>query len=155
MNIKVLEIALSKKELAVVPLGNRLYKLCEDFEVCVKTDNGTFVYKFKKGFVTNFRSGGQVVDRFVDQIGSSVFVQVSWLIHDAAYTPCESCHGAHPISRELADRLLRETLICAGFGAFKSGLVYYAVRAGGRSAYEEDDELTAENSKLFSFELAA
>jgi hypothetical protein len=55
--------------LAVTPMGNRLYRIAKDTRVTVKTDEGNFDFYFKAGFVTNFRSGGALVDRFVDQVG--------------------------------------------------------------------------------------
>lgn len=137
--------------LVVNPLGDRYYKLAQETEVVVHTDDGDFFYNFSPGFVTNFRSGGLFVDRFVDQIGSSVNVQVCWLCHDAAYTPCQACNMKHPISKQLADELLAAMLKFSGMGKFKAELVYYSVKWFGLSAYEDDDELTESNSKLFTF----
>lgn len=153
--MKVYSIELTRKELSVTPLGNRLYKLNQDLGVRVRTDQGTFIYDFCKGFVTNFRSGGLFVDRFIDQIGSSTLIQVCWLCHDAAYTPCVGCHGEHPITRQLADELLQAMLIYSGMSTIKAGAVYYSVHWFGRSAYEEDDELTEMNSILFTFSWSA
>lgn len=153
--IKVYSIRLSKKEISVTPLGNRLYKLNQDLSVSVITNQGIFTYRFCKGFITNFRSGGLFVDRFIDQIGSSVKIQACWLVHDAAYTPCAACKGEHPISRQLADELLKAMLIYSGMGKVQATAVYYSVHWFGRSAYEEDDNLTEANSVLFTFSWAA
>lgn len=150
--MKVNKILLSLPELPVVPLGNRLYKLAQDYKVTVVTDEGLFIYKFKKGFITNFRSGGLLVDGFVDQIGDGPEIQASWLIHDAAYTPCDAFDGEHPISRARADEILKACLLHAGMKPYKANIVYYSVRWFGGSAYEEDDELTESNSVLFTFD---
>lgn len=134
----------------VEPLGNRLYKLSEFTRVIVQTDEGKFVFEFKPGFITNFRSGGVLVDSFVDQIGNGN-TQLAYLCHDAIYTPCASCGGEHPVSRKLGDQILKAMLLYAGMGKFKASVVYSSVRAFGSGAYDEDDALTASNSKAFNF----
>lgn len=140
--------------ICVVPLGNRLYRLAHDLLISFVTDEGSFNFFFKPGFVTNFRSGGLFIDRFIDQIGD-LWQQAAYLCHDAAYTPCAALKMEHPISRKLADELLRAVLVKCGMGKFKASLVYNSVRLFGKSAYEKDDNLTATNSKLFTFEWRA
>lgn len=140
--------------ICVVPLGNRLYRLAHDLLISFVTDEGSFNFFFKPGFVTNFRSGGLFIDRFIDQIGD-LWQQAAYLCHDAAYTPCAALKMEHPISRKLADELLRAVLIKCGMGKFKASLVYNSVRLFGKSAYEKDDDLTETNSKLFNFEWSA
>lgn len=148
--MKVRDITTDVFTLAVTPIGNRLYKLARDTKVRVYTDEGVFAFDFCKGFVTNFRSGGVAVDCFVDQVGDEKKA-LAYLIHDAIYTPCATLGGEHPVSRKKGDKLLRAALQWAGMGSFKAGLVYRSVRFFGRSAYWENDALTDENSKLFSF----
>lgn len=145
----------TQSSLCVNPLGDRLYKLAKAIKVNVYTDEGLFHYEFQPGFITNFRSGGLFVDRFIDQIGSSVNIQVCWLVHDGNYTPCYSLEMEHPVSKKLADRLLKAMLEFSEMPKFKSGMVYTSVKWFGNSAYEEDDELTEKNSRLFSFEWGA
>lgn len=150
--IEVIDIRSFPEEIPVVPLGNRYYKTSDKYsriEIYTKKD-GIFVFEFFDGFITNYRSGGLVVDRFVDQIGNSD-QQRSYLPHDAAYTPCKACNGEHPISKELADDLLRGCLIYSGMSKVKANVVYWSVKLFGRKAYEEDDEFTKMNSELFSF----
>lgn len=137
--------------LAVTPMGNRLYKVATDTSVSVATDEGYFVFKFKAGFVTNFRSGGVAVDAFVDQVGDEKKA-LCYLVHDAIYTPCAALGMEHPLSRKKGDELLRDALKYAGMPKWKAGLVYRSVRWFGHSAYWEDDALTGSNAKLFSFE---
>lgn len=139
------------KALCITPMGDRYYKICNDYEIIVRTSNAEYRYNICNGFVTNFRSGGLLVDSFVDQIGDSLPVQLSWLCHDAAYTPCASLNGKHPIGRKEADELLRAMLRFAGMSSFKASAVYNSVRLFGGSAYKEDDHLTMVNSELFSF----
>ncbi|MEE0937744.1 MAG: hypothetical protein UIG52_06905 [Bacteroidales bacterium] len=116
----------------------------------ISTDVGVFTFAFDFGFITNFRSGGVLVDFFLDQIGTTL-VQLAYLLHDACYTPCFMLAGEHPVSKKLADELLKAMLIYAGMSSWKASLVHTSVKLFGKSAYDEDDELTEENSKLFTF----
>lgn len=152
--MKVHDIQLNRPNLAVVPQGDRYYELAQDTEIKVVSDIGLWVFGFKTGFITNFRSGGPMVDRFVDQVGDADKAKI-YVIHDAIYTPCDYCNGEHPVSRKLGDEFLRDGLAWAGMGKFKRNMVYYAVRAFGNGAYEEDDRLTETNRKLFTFEWKA
>lgn len=137
--------------LCITPMGDRYYKICNDYEIIVRTSSNEYRYNICNGFVTNFRSGGLLVDSFVDQIGDSLPVQLSWLCHDAGYTPCASLGNKHPLGRKEADELLRAMLRFAGMSSFKASCVYNSVRLFGGSAYKEDDRLTKANSELFSF----
>lgn len=149
--MKVCSITTSPAQLKVTPIGNRLYKVAEDVTIRVSTSEGVWVFRFFKGFVTNFRSGGVLVDSFIDQIGDEEKSLV-YLVHDAIYTPCLALGFEHPVSRKLGDQFLRAGLRWAGMGSFKASCVYNSVRLFGTSAYDEDDALTATNSRLFTFE---
>lgn len=152
--MKVYAITTDTLALAVTPMGNRLYRIAKDTKVEVLTDVGNFVFKFKAGFVTNFRSGGVGVDLFVDQVGDEKKA-LCYLVHDAIYTPCAMLGMEHPVSRIRGDQLLRAALLYAGMHKLKAAVVYNSVRLFGHSAYWEDDALTSANSKLFSFEWVA
>ena len=131
-------------------LGNRYYEIAEPLSVVINTDKDILVYHFDAGFVTNFRSGGAIVDSFIDQIGDEAH-QICWLIHDSNYTPCDMLNMAHPLSKSDSDKLLRAMLRKAGESSFKVDMVYYSVKIFGKSAYYDDDSLTEKNSKLFKF----
>ena len=152
--MNVYSIAMDRPSLAVTPIGNRYYKVAQDTRISVFTDSGCFEFGVKSGLVTNFRSGGPLVDRFVDQVGDEQ-KSLIYLIHDLCYTICDDCNGGHPVTRELADEFLRAGLEWAGMGKLKRNVVYYAVRAFGKSAYEEDDHLTDTNRVLFTFSWSA
>ena len=100
--MKVNCIATDTLALAVTPIGDRLYKVACDTKVSVQTDEGVFLFKFLRGFTTNFRSGGVAVDSFIDQIGDER-KSLCYLVHDAIYTPCEALGGEHPLSRKKGD----------------------------------------------------
>ena len=140
--------------LKVTPIGNRLYKVAEDFSVTIYTDEGLLEFDIKKGFDTNFRSGGVAVDPFVDQIGDEG-KSLWYLIHDLIYTPCAALDMEHPMSRKLGDQLLKAGLVYSGMPKWKANAVYWSVRLFGDWAYEQDDALTSSNSKLFNFDWAA
>lgn len=140
----------AKSHIDVIPIGERYYKTSFPNGIAISTDVGTFHYAIDNGFVTNFRSGGKLVDTFIDQIGS-IYCQLAYLIHDANYTPCLSLKKEHPLSRKASDELLKAMLVFGGMSKLKSSLVYNSVRLFGGSAYDEDDELTEENSKRFTF----
>lgn len=149
--MKVYSITSLPAPLKVTPIGNRLYRVAEDVTVRVGTSEGAWVFRFFKGFVTNFRSGGMLVDGFIDQVGDEMKGLV-YLVHDAIYTPCLALGLEHPMSRLLGDQFLRAGLRWSGMGSFKAACVYNSVRLFGASAYDEDDVLTATNSRLFTFE---
>ena len=149
--MKVYSITSSPAQLKVTPIGNRLYEVAEDVTIRISTSDGVWVFRFFKGFVTNFRSGGVLVDSFIDQVGDEKKSLV-YLVHDAIYTPCAALDFEHPVSRLLGDQFLRAGLRWAGMGSFKASCVYNSVRLFGASAYDEDDALTATNSHLFTFE---
>ena len=148
--MKVYSLVLDQPSLAVTPMGDRYYKLAHDTKISVFTDIGCLEFFGKQGFITNFRSGGRLVDGIVDQVGDEQ-KSLIYLIHDMMYTPCDFCNGEHPVTREMADEFLRDGLEWAGMGKFKRELVYYSVRVFGKSAYEEDDHLTSTNRMLFTF----
>ena len=148
--MNIFSVTMDKPCLAVTPIGNRFYRLAQDTEITVETKRYFFVFGFQKGFVTNFRSGGPLVDGFIDQIGDEKKAQI-YLLHDATYTPCDDCSGEHPMRRRRADRLLRDGLGWANMSKFKRNLVYNSVRLFGYNAYKKDDEWTDNNRTLFTF----
>lgn len=135
--------------LTLVPLGNRLYAIANDVKIKVFVDEGVFNYTFKRGFETNFRSGGNLVDCVVDQFGNQN-EQISWLVHDCNYG--YDVNDEHPTSKQMADKLLKAMLEYAGMGIVKRNTVYYSVKWFGQTAYDEVCGLTELNKDLFKFE---
>lgn len=137
-------------KLVSYPIGDRLYKIYGANKIEISTNEGKFTYIIYPEFITNYRSGGLLVDIFIDQIGS-IWSQLAYLIHDLNYTPCLALLMEHPLSRETSDILLREMLRFGKMSAIKRNIVYNSVRVFGKRAYYKDDELTEINSKLFDF----
>lgn len=150
--MKILDINIDTLALAVTPVGDRYSRLFHDTVIDVKTEEeGVYRFIFKSGFMTNFRSGGLLVDFFIDQIGDEQ--KALWyLVHDAIYTPCAALGMEHPLARKTGDELLKAGLIFSGMSKLEAGLVYRSVRLFGHTAYWKDDEHTQSNSKLFNFE---
>ena len=149
--MKVFNVISTPARLAVTPLGNRLYEQASDVEtITVVTDCGRLVFTSLKGIVTNFRSGGPLVDPFIDQIGDEAKSKL-YKVHDIIYTPCAALGMEHPLSRKFGDELLHAGLLWARMDRIRAGLVYRSVRLFGGPAYDEDDALTSANSKLFTF----
>lgn len=149
--MKILDININTPALAVVPVGDRYSRLFLDTVIEVTTGEGVYKFMFNHGFMTNFRSGGVLVDLFIDQIGDEK--KALWyLVHDAIYTPCAALGMEHPLARKTGDELLKAGLIFSGMSKFEAGLVYRSVRMFGHSAYWKDDEHTQSNSRLFNFE---
>ena len=144
--MKVKDIIFDKDGFKLKALGNRYFQIVDPTKVTVITDIGKLEALFHPGFITNFRSGGLGVDRFIDPIGDDLH-QASWLIHDGNYTPCiNKCYN-HAIDRKTADDLLLAMLLFAGESKFKARIIWASVRLFGSSAYKDDDAFTFENYK--------
>lgn len=142
----VKKIIYPKDGLRLHALGNRYFQVVEPTHITVNTDVGELEALFRPGFITNFRSGGLGVDRFIDPIGDDLH-QASWLIHDGNYTPCINKCYEHAIDRKTADELLFAMLLFAGESKFKARVIWASVRLFGSSAYKDDDAFTFENYK--------
>lgn len=165
MALKMLGIEYSEP-IELTALGNRFYKLTNPHST-------NFVFKDLKldkiyiiranylaGFITNFRSGGPLVDFFIDQIGNQR-MQELYLFHDAAYTPNSLMDGEpkHLLSKSKADEILRAGIIFAldknpkrwkWANRVKARIVKLAVTLFGGSAYRDNDAVTDKNSALFT-----
>lgn len=136
--------------LNISPAGDRIFILSAPVSWNIVTDEGCFSFSAYAGVYTNFRSGSPIVDLFIDRLGTEK-TAICYLTHDLCYTPCKALGGNHPLSRKLSDKLLAATLRYSGMSKAKCATVYAAVRAFGRSAYEDDDQFTESNSALFTF----
>lgn len=142
----VKDIILPKGGFKLKACGDRYFQIAEPTEVRVITDIGELNVRIRPGFVTNFRSGGLGVDRFIDPIGDDLH-QACWLVHDCNYTPCINKCYEHAIDRKTADDLLLAMLLFAGESKFKARVIWASVRVFGSSAYKDDDAFTFENYK--------
>lgn len=141
---------LQKTRFTIEPLGNRHFELCAAARCLANLgDKGIWECEALPHTIIDFRSGGPIVDLFVDQMGENSDIRYAYLMHDMMYTR-ECGRNTHTFSRKFADLVLREILISAGMSKFKAYTVWAAVRMFGKSAYENDDEYTDRNVMGFS-----
>ena len=109
------------------PTLERLFILEQDWEIrVVSSDEGTLHYKIQKGFTTDARSGGPLVDSIIPWTGNQMEMW-SWFVHDVNY------YGF--VSFSLANEILRQMLLLAGMSSWKTFLVYHAVDLFGESSW--------------------
>lgn len=154
MNIEVTNI-LVNKPVVVQPIGNRHYALDnEELKITVITkEDGIFKLTVLENFLTDFRSGGPLVDLFIDQIGSTTDKQVCYIFHDAAYNTLPN--GQHILSKDIADELLRAMLVFVGVSKWKASMVKFAVAHFGDKAYNVEDQYSEQNHDKIKFEWSA
>lgn len=134
--------------IALRPLGNRRFAVVRGFDFEMRlSDHTKLIARVHKNYVTDFRSGGPLVDRFIDQFGETPKIQCCYLMHDLFYT--RRANGTHFKTKAFADEVLRESLICAGLPSWKAKMVWAAVKLFGKSAYEDDDEYSIPNATRF------
>jgi len=132
--------------------GVDLWRLSNPVYVEVLTNEGKLCYTMHIGFPTNMRSGSHLIDWLIPKFTKNNRYNLALLCHDFAYTKLPD--GTNPISRELADELLRQMVILSGeLGKFRAWLMHRALRVGGGSAYEcENKGEYKEAGELLRFE---
>jgi len=135
--------------------GVDLWRLKEQVAVSVYTSEGVLVYNMKPGFPTNMRSGSHLIDFIIPKFTRNNKYNLAILCHDFAYTKLPD--GSNPISRKLADEILRQMVILSGeLGWFRAAIMYGALRIGGGSAYScENKGDYADAGNYMSFEWRA
>jgi hypothetical protein len=118
--------------------GVDLWKLKSKVEVKVFTSEGTLVYTMLPGFLTNMRSGSHLIDFLIPKFTENNDYNLALLCHDFAYTKLPN--GFNPITRELADELLRQMCILSGeLGNVRAWIMHKALRVCGASAYDGEN----------------
>jgi len=132
--------------------GEDLYRLSYPVHAEVFTNEGRLVYDMAIGFPTNMRSGSHLIDFLIPKFTKNNRYNLALLCHDFAYTKLDS--GQNPISRALADELLRQMVVFSGqLGSIRAGIMHLALRIGGASAYEcENTGDYADAGALMKFE---
>lgn len=131
--------------------GDRYFRLEKELTILVTTDSAVVEYKVMPGFVTDFRSGGPIVDLFIKQFGTNL-MQAAYICHDIAYTPMFTKDGcrSHQIEKNYADALLEQMLVYAHVKRWKARVVRWVLRFFGKKAYMNDNAFSVENSKRYS-----
>jgi hypothetical protein len=107
--VKFDEKDFSPNDYALIPCGINLWKLSCDVSVVINMPAGKG-YKFliKKGFVTNLRSGSDLLNPWIPRMGDKDMT-LAYILHDALYTWNEC--GDHFLQKNVADDLLKAMLI--------------------------------------------
>jgi len=128
--------------------GVDLWRLSNQVCVDVKTSEGILCYHMNPGFPTNMRSGSHLIDWLIPKFTRNNKYNLALLCHDFAYT--KMADGQNPISRELADELLRQMCILSGeLGAARAAIMHRALRIGGAPAYGCANEGDYEGAEAF------
>ena len=121
-------VKLTNSPLEVMTLPSDQWSLVADITIEYYTKrDGVLRWYIKKGFHTNFRSGGTLISPFYPKIGKYA---IAWLAHDAGYG--DEDEGP---SRAMTDALMYAALRELGMGPIRAWLAYKAVRIAGKSAY--------------------
>ena len=127
--MKVDYIATSPMEPAFIPIGGGKWKLSEDTVIRIHTNEGVLCFYAQEGFITDFRSGGRLVDYIAPRVGN-LKIALSWFTHDLMYRL--KC-----VSKGLSDEILRQSLIIGGLSPWRAKLVKSGLWFGGRGAYDD------------------
>lgn len=100
-------------------VGRRLYRMKSDGCAWVETDTGTVQIKWKKGFITDGRSGGMWIDWLFPNWGSDL-EKVVVICHDILFHDFD-------LSFEFSNELLRASMRCIGYSNWRSELVHTGV----------------------------
>jgi len=115
--------------------GNDLYRLSQPVHAEVLTNEGKLVYDMRIGFPTNMRSGSHLIDWLIPKFTKNNDYNLALLCHDFAYTKLDN--GQNPLSRAVADELLRQMVILSKqLGPKRARIMYEFVSKFGASAYE-------------------
>lgn len=80
----------------------------EDQNIFINFENGTqWKFKILKGFLSDYRSGGNLVDFFVPHFADSVY-SLAVCLHDANYTVNKD--GFHNLSKDESDTLMKSMI---------------------------------------------
>jgi len=132
--------------------GEDLYKVQNKVNAEVITNEGTLHYTIKPGFPTNMRSGSNAINWFIPKFTGNNKYNLAILCHDFAYTKLPN--GNNPLSKEVADELLRQMVIMSGqLGSIKAAVMYQFVdKLGGSAYYSENTGDYADAGEYMAFE---
>jgi hypothetical protein len=128
--------------------GKDLWRIADKAMCNVYTDEGVLKYTIYPGFPTNMRSGSHIIDPIIPKFTKNNAYNLAILIHDFNYTVYRN--GTPPVSRLLADQILRQMAMLSGeLGGFRAALMYRALRIGGGSAYSSQNTGDYEGAEKF------
>lgn len=123
-----------------------VFQLAEPLSIWLNYEGGVrFQIDLAKGFVTNFRSGSDLLNKFIPKFteGPGLTYSLGILAHDALYTIKGECHySATRVmqqSKKWVDEMLTECMRLSGIGKVGRGLVHVALAVFGSSAWNEEE----------------
>lgn len=148
--MKLLNVEIMNSPIYVTIAGDRYFRNERELTIKVTTDAQILEYTLLPGFVTDFRSGGPLVDHFIQQFGTEL-MQAAYICHDIAYTPMFTDEGrrGHQIEKPFADALLEQMLIFAQVKKWKARIVWLALKLFGKKSYVKDNAYSVENAKKY------
>jgi hypothetical protein len=97
-------------EILETPIGNNLWELKQDLSVWINMPAGKgYKYTVKAGFVTNYRSGSDLIGPVIPRTGRNAR-SICYIIHDACYTWLGAKADCHCMEKKDADALLKAML---------------------------------------------
>jgi len=118
--------------------GVDLYRLTNPVYAEVLTNEGKLCYTIDIGFPTNMRSGAHYIDWLIPKFTGNHKYNLALLCHDFAYTKLPD--GNNPITKDVADELLRQMVIMSGqLGRGRARIMYEFVSKLGGSAYSSEN----------------
>jgi len=98
--------------LDLTPVSENLWKLANDVKVTVNLPAGNgWRFTLKKDFVTNLRSGSDLINPVIPRMGNEGRT-LSYVLHDANYTWAGEKSDYHNMDKKTADALLKAMLEC-------------------------------------------
>ena len=141
----------------LLAISDRKYKLETPVIIDYHTSEGVIRVIAEKGFETDGRSGGPIVDLLLPNIGKAGY-RNAWLFHDIAY----SLTDEKGISFELANNLFRQALKLpkrfggAGMSSVRAWLAWKGVESYfGKKAFDTSDKTDRCNKDLCSLQWRA
>jgi hypothetical protein len=122
------------------PIANNLWRLADNVNIRINMPAGKgYKYRIQSGFVTNLRSGSDLINPLIPRMGDEALT-LSYILHDANYTWIASSHqDYHYMARDTADNLLIDMLAFCGMGKIRRSLIHTALSLFGGSAYKEEN----------------
>ena len=148
--MKLLNIA-PLHDLVLKPINDKYWQATTLMQCRFETDEGVYLSTIRPGFISDLRSGCDLINPIVPKWGNQAY---TWCVvggHDVAFHGYLSFHLAN-------DLFLRQGMALSGqIGQWRANLAYHTVEAFGESHYSGmDDELSPpyqNNRQLCKIEL--
>lgn len=141
----------------LLAISDRKFKLQSPVVIDYHTSEGVLRFIAEKGFETDGRSGGPIVDLLMPNIGQAGY-RNAWLAHDIGYCLTDE----KGISFELANDLFRQALKLpkrfggAGLSSIRAWMAWKGVESYfGKKAFETKDKTDRRNKGFCSFQWRA